>query len=419
MITTDTYNVINKTIITDLDKKIIIDLYQPIIGYNAISLYFSLLNDLDKTNIISQELFFNHLINNMQISINEIKSSIERLEAIGLIATYLKKGEINNYLFNIYSPLSAEEFFNNPILNMILYSNIGKEEYEIKVAYYKTPKISTKDYENITHRFDEVFQSTPSNIYMMYEDIRTRQSNKMVFTNYDFELLQSGINNFDAEKWLTDTNKELIINLSVLYNIDVLNMQNMLMSSINSKGLIDKELLRKNCRNYYQFEQDGNLPTLIYKKQPSYLKSNVSDKSKRSKMIYTFENINPYNFIKSKYKDGKVTTRDLKIIEDLLIDQKLNPGVVNVLIDYVLKINNQKLNKNYIEAIAGHWKRLDIKTVTQAMEQCEKEHSKINKKVQPTKPVTDNTPGWFDKDLNKKEMTKEEENELKKLLANL
>ena len=37
----DTYSVINKTIITDVDKKIVSMLYQPIIGFTAVSLYYS------------------------------------------------------------------------------------------------------------------------------------------------------------------------------------------------------------------------------------------------------------------------------------------------------------------------------------------------------------------------------------------
>ena len=53
---------------------------------------------------------------------------------------------------------------------MILYNNIGKELYEIKVTYYKIPKIKIKDYQNITHKFDEVFSTDPSNTYMLYED---------------------------------------------------------------------------------------------------------------------------------------------------------------------------------------------------------------------------------------------------------
>ena len=60
----------------------------------------------------------------------------------------------------------------------------------------------------------------------------------------------------------------------------------------------------------------------------------------------------------------------------MLLDLKLTPGVVNVLIDYVLKVNNQKLNKNYVESIASQWKRLGIETVEEAMNACKKEHKK-------------------------------------------
>ena len=35
----DTYVVVNKTIINDSDKKLVTMLYQPIIGYTAVSLY--------------------------------------------------------------------------------------------------------------------------------------------------------------------------------------------------------------------------------------------------------------------------------------------------------------------------------------------------------------------------------------------
>ena len=38
----DTYTVINKTVITSNDKKIITMLYQPIIGADAINFYFTL-----------------------------------------------------------------------------------------------------------------------------------------------------------------------------------------------------------------------------------------------------------------------------------------------------------------------------------------------------------------------------------------
>ena len=89
-------------------------------------------------------------------------------------------------------------------------------------------------------------------------------------------------------------------------------------------------------------------------------------------MVYTFETVTPYDYLKSKYKNGEPSARDLRLIESLLTDMKLKPGVVNVLIAYVLKINNQKLSKNYVETIAGQWKRLNIETVEDAMRLSEK-----------------------------------------------
>ena len=77
-------------------------------------------------------------------------------------------------------------------------------------------------------------------------------------------------------------------------------------------------------------------------------------------MIYIFETVSPYNFLKSKYNGAKPTTRDLNLIENLMLDAKLKPAVVNVLIDYVMRVNDKKLSKNFVETIAGQWKRLNI-----------------------------------------------------------
>ena len=45
----DTYVVINKTILYDEDRKILTDLYLPIIGMEAVMLYFTFWSDLDSS----------------------------------------------------------------------------------------------------------------------------------------------------------------------------------------------------------------------------------------------------------------------------------------------------------------------------------------------------------------------------------
>ena len=420
----DTYTVINKSIITSYDKKIISMLYQPIIGYTAVSLYNTLLDDLEKSQIMCEDLTHHHLMNTMQLRLEDILISREKLEAVGLLKTYMKKDNINQYVYLLYSPISVNEFFNHPVLNVVLYNNLGKKEYEKVKNYFKVPKIILKDYEDITCSFDDVFTPVRGSADVV-EDVITNNSNNLNINNrIDFNLLISGMPEY--EKWFTEDIKELINTLSYIYNLDTLDMQGLIRNSINEKGIIDKNVLRRSCRDYYKFDNFGNLPTLIYTKQPEYLKKPKGDNSKWAKMVYTFENISPYQLLKAKYKGGMPTDRDKKLIESLLVDQKLAPGVVNVLISYILKINNEQLNKSYVETLAGQWKRLNIETVEEAMKFAEKKHKEMYKAIHKkedkaaTKKVKEEKlPAWFNKEQEINETTKEEQEELDKILNEL
>lgn len=426
----DTYTVINKTVITDKDKKLISMLYQPIIGFAATSLYFTLIDDLDKHEVISNDLTHHHLMATMQLRLEDIVIAREKLEAIGLIKTYMRKDNINQYVYLVFSPISASDFFNHPILNIVLYNNLGKKEYEKVLNYFKVPRINLKDYEDITCSFDEVFSPVVGTIMEINEDVTKKDTNNILINKgIDFNMIMSSIPESQInEKCFNSDTRELINNLSYIYNLSSLDMQGLIRNCLNEKGMIDKTLLRKSCRDYYQFDNAGNLPTLIYNKQPDFLKKPKGDNSKWAQMVYTFENITPYQLLRKKYKGAEPTDRDKKLIENLLIDQKLNPGVVNVLISYVLKINNEQLKKSYVETIAGQWKRLNIETVEEAMRVTEKEHKKIKKMIKPKDTVkikgekTDNNkniPAWFNKEQEVLETTQEEVEELDKILNEL
>ena len=423
----DTYTVINKTVITSNDKKIITMLYQPIIGYTACSLYFTLLDDLDKKEQVSNAITHHHLMAIMQLKLEEIVKAREKLEAIGLLKSYLKKESVNKYVYLLFSPLSANEIFNHPILNIVLYNNLGKEEYDKLVNYYKVPRISLKDYEDITLSFDDVFSPIAGRSIDVQDDIVKKNSNSILLNKcIDFDFLISSIpKEMVNEKCFSSDIKELINSLAFTYNIDDDTMISLVRDSLNEKGNIDKTILRKSCRNYYQIEEAGRLPTMVYHRQPDYLKKPVGDSSKWAKMVYTFENISPYDYLRAKYKGAEPTARDLRLIENLLIDQKLAPGVVNVLLAYVLKINNQKLNKSYIETIVGQWKRLNIETVEDAMKITEKEHKKMKKIIGKETPKrtsskkVEQLPAWFDKDLDKTIPSDEEQDELDRILQEL
>ena len=419
----DTYTVVNKSIINNEDRLILNMLYQPIVGPLPIMLYFSLWADLDKSEIMSIEYTHHHLVTNMHLTIDEIVESRQKLEAIGLLKSYYKEDNINNYIYELYSPLSAYEFFNHPILNIVLYNNVGKKEYEKLNSYFKVPKINTTGYKDITASFSEVFTPVPLTSYQAIND-NVRKYNKLrlnIDTNFDFNFLSESLpKNIDQDKLLNKETKQLILELSFLYDLDALKIQDIIKTCITERGTLNKEEFRKTCRNYYQFDNKGALPSVVYNSQPEYLKTPIGENTKRAKLIYTFESISPYELLKSKCNGGEPTNRDIKLAEDLVVEYGLKPGVVNVLIDYILKTNNNRLVRSYAETIAGQWKRSNIETVEEAMNIAEKEHKKY-KKSKTTKPTTKNNekeiiPSWFDKEIKKETATEAQKNEMEDIL---
>lgn len=415
----DSYVVINKTILHDEDRKIITSLYLPVIGIEAVMLYFTLWADLDNAQIVSKDFSHQKLVSNLRMTTDEIENARHKLEAIGLVKTLIKPGNVNNYIYELYSPVSANEFLSHPILNVVLYSNIGKTEYDNVVKSFKLPRFNTSNYEDITKSFNDVFESACLTSYdLSLEDIRKYNKLKLnINSNFDFNFLISSMpKNIDTNRVFTKDIKELIINLSFIYDIDAVKMSNIIKGCFNERGTVNKEELRKSARNYYQFDNGGMLPTLIDNSQPEYLRKPVGDTSKRAKMIYTFETISPRELLIKLNKGNDPTRRDLKLVEDLLAQYRLKPGVVNVLIDYVLNVNDKKLTRGLVETLAGEWQRLGIETVEEAMNTAEKEHKKRNKKVIKTEVKSVKTPDWFDKDIAKEKISDSEENQLEELL---
>ena len=74
-------------------------LYQPIIGHAATALYYTLIDDLDKSELISDDLTHHHIMTNMQLSLENLIIAREKLEAVGLLKTYVRQDNINHFVF--------------------------------------------------------------------------------------------------------------------------------------------------------------------------------------------------------------------------------------------------------------------------------------------------------------------------------
>ena len=165
----DNYVVVNKTILTDNDKVNLINLYEPIIGPLAISLYLTLWSDLDRTLTFSDSYNHHHLMTFLKSNLNDIREARSALEALGLIKTYYKKGDNINYQIiyindgstdNTYNKLEEIYKQDKEHIKVINFSrNFGKD-----AAIYAGMRYSTSKYCAI---IDSDMQQNPKYLLQM------------------------------------------------------------------------------------------------------------------------------------------------------------------------------------------------------------------------------------------------------------
>ena len=185
-------------------------------------MYFTLWSNLERSEIMSQECNHHQLMTSMKKRLSDIVTARECLEAIGLIKTYVKKGNINNYVYQLYSPCSANDFISNPILNTALYNNVGKVEYDKIVAYFKVPKVNLTNYEDITCSFNEVYEVSSNYVECANDTIKRRRVNPLkinakIDIDNIFSLLPEELFNIRS---LTKDVKDLIYKLAFIYNLN-------------------------------------------------------------------------------------------------------------------------------------------------------------------------------------------------------
>ncbi|MEH6993027.1 DnaD domain protein [Neobacillus drentensis] len=439
LIPIDRYLVTSNGLLHEYDRKVLTFLYQPLIGSTCLSLYMTLWAELEENRLWSESSTHHLLMNLLSVNLKEIYEARLNLEGIGLLKTYVKSDDSGrSFIYELHPPLNPEQFFLDGMLNIYLYRKIGKNHFSrLKRFFSDKQKPLEEDYVEVTRAFQDVFASaTPGSLQYMQEhsgeleaepalEFIGRHGQKPIqidTSSFDFEMLMAGLNeSLVPQKSLTKKVKEVISNLAFLYGISPIEMKNFILGAINENDEIDIEDLRKGARDWYQFENYDQLPSLINRTQPAVHQVQLTEpKTQEEKLIRYYETIPPIVIFKELSGGVEPSVSNLKILEEVMIKYKLPPGVVNVLIEVVLRKTDMKFTKGFVESIASHWARLKIKTVKEAMEAARKEErsfkdSKKTGKSTKQKPIrTEVLPDWFD-DKEKesvKEPAKENSTEL-------
>ncbi|WP_423407620.1 replication initiation and membrane attachment family protein [Heyndrickxia sp. MSNUG] len=422
----DQYIVTSGGLLHDYDRKVLTFLYQPLIGSVCLSLYMTMWAELEENRLWSESVTHHNLMSIMDMNLKEIYHARQKLEGMGLLKTFVKNGEDGrSFIYELQPPLTPEQFFLDGMLNVYLYRKVGKNQFLRLKRFFSDKSIaSDPGYAEITKAFQDVFLSVPPEALKSNPDyavdLQAEEGNAFIGRaeaskiqidpgEFNYDLLLGGLKeSLIPNKAFTAKVKEAISNLAFLYGIDALKMKNIVLSAVNAENEIDIDELRKAARDWYQFEYQDQLPALLDRVQPAQHKAGIAKpKTKEEELILYFERISPRQLLIDYSGGAEPSKSDLQIIEEVMFNQKLLPGVVNVLVDYVMLKTDKKLAKGYIEKIASHWSRKKISTVNEAMQLAKNEHRQYlewaeGKKAPASggkrKPVRKEVlPDWFEK----------------------
>lgn len=361
----DTYRILSARNLSSSDVDVLFNLYQPLIGGDAILVYMTLASSANDTRTYNHARLFT-LMNSIDSEVFE--RACTKLEEYMLLRTYIKEMDNKNtFIYQLLSPLCAKDFLLNGIYVKKLMSIAGKRTYDESLVKYATQLSETDGFKEITIPMKNVKEEDYDNS-TVFTSVRPRltfsQEDETINFDYDRFLKITSTLVFPAEL-RTQENMALIGKLATVYGLNADTMLKLLVArNKNGEYLVVKNSLNPmNC----SFDAD-KLRFLCETSKPDITKA---------KDVYTLP---PVSFLQGKQNGATVSLSDKKLLERLSVDMHFSNEVINVMIEYILKISGNRLHHNFVEMVAGEWARDGVTTKELAILETKKQIKNISNK---------------------------------------
>ena len=370
------------SLVADYDRQILTNLYQPIVGYKAVSLYFTLLTEVDNQKInpiISHRVLFNR----MQMNTGDFVDSRQLLEAVGLLKTFvspLKGAKL--YQYELYAPKTPKLFFDNTLLYGMLIKSIGEVDANKLKDIYSLNR--NPEGQEITASFIEVFSpdlDDPAFRKAMETSggkVISRQSAKLM-SGFSYELFFKCLEEISQIKPEAISKKDMkeIERLATLHGVSEESAAQAVAKVYDPFAPKDKKIDFELLTDIFMDETHYRF---LMKKKNSERNGRVSGDTDLAHKINIMESYSPKDYLSVLQNGTRPALSDLRLINDLSKKFNLPNCVINALVDYVLKVNDNVLSRAFAEKIAASLARENIKTTIDAMNYLKKIKNKGKRK---------------------------------------
>lgn len=360
-------------------------LYTPLIGSEAVMVYFGFQSLLERNNLKSESYKHQEIYDIFNLSEKSFLKARYQLEGIGLLTSYTNEDEL---LYVLCSPLSPKNFIKDATLGLYLFSKVGRDLTDKLYSHFKIEKIDKGRYKNITKSFEDVFTS------VLNEDVgfskfqyllgrKTVGNVKINHKKFNFDSFVKLINLDFLETGITKQFKEQITNLSFVYAFDENQMANLYHESINKVGLFDYRLLKKKANILYSFLHHTDAPTLLTKEEENIDGVDLIEFLDHASPSQILSNMMP-NF-PPKY---------LNIIQEIYDNIDLPRGVLNCMIIKVLNDKKELPLLAYFKKMSETWVSHNVFTTSDAIKYSTTFEGGKEPKQQKLKGPKYETGGW-------------------------
>ena len=372
-------------------------LYQPLLGMEAVSLYHLLMQE-EAMQEESKMQTHHTLMNYLNIPLNQLYHARLKLEGIGLLKTFKQEDEDKVcYVYILLPPFRPAAFFNDLMLAELLYRQIGQIKYTTLQQFYTKNAIEISG-ENITSSFNDVFQTfQPHGIQPTTPAVEENVVGVPI-QEIDFSLLAQTLKRkmIPVDKVLTERTKRIMTQLHQLYDLEIFELEQAINWALSDENEVDIEQLQAACEDLFR-EKVGTVDMTLAMKQLEAHPQVVQPQSEMDQSLQRLESISTKELLDDLSKGDHAGEQDLKMVSDIMIKQGIPTPVMNVLITYVMSQTNNQLSRAYLEKIASHWSRLNMKTARQAMDYIlhPPEIKQKQKYQNRSRTQTEVIPDWF------------------------
>ena len=376
------------SLIADYDVDTLTNLYQPIIGYQALAVYFSLWTE-SKNQKITRICSHNQLFNRLQIAPGDFINARKHLEAVGLLKTVLEKNTNTRiYHYNLFAPKTPYAFFDDTLLFGMLIKALGDVDANRFKTIYQY-QAEGQDGEDISSSFMDVFRpdfNDPAFIKAIAKDDAIGRRSGKINSEFNYDSFFSYLGEISQIKAEAFTKKDMkeIERLSTLNGISEEEAANAVASIYDAyagKGKhIDFAKLTK------LFQEHSDYSYLLSKKINKNPNTN-SGSSELAGKINIMETRSPKEFLALLQNGSQPALSDLKIVDDLSKKFHLPNPVINVLLDYVLMKNDNILSRPLCEKIGASLAREGVTTTIDAMNYLKRVSKHHKKGETPVKEI--------------------------------